>query len=463
MTMYAVHDPATLEQVGQAPVHESADVDQAVEDATRAARAWAADRDGRRASMRAAADALRHEITELARILTLEQGKPLAEAEREFGVAAQMLDYYADLEWEETISLPEREGRNLRVQNRPVGLVGTVTPWNFPISLLGVKVAPALAAGCTVISKPSATTPLSTLAYEEVLNRFLPAGVFRVLTGPNRDVNVALSRHPGIRKISFTGSTEVGIAMTQQAAATVKRVTMELGGNDPAILLEDVDVEVAAKGIASSAFRNAGQVCMAVKRVYAPRALMSDLTEALAAEASRLQLGHGLESQTTMGPMHNASQLTYVRELVDAAVGQGAQIAHGGRPGCPLPGHFLEPTVVTGVGPRMRLVAEEQFGAALPIVEYQDLHDLVDELNSQPFGLGASVWADDVDDASRVGEGLDVGTVWINQHTVVEPDAPFGGWKSSGVGRERGQWGLDAYLEQRTINARDLSEGKVKP
>jgi acyl-CoA reductase-like NAD-dependent aldehyde dehydrogenase len=320
-----------------------------------------------------------------------------------------------------------------------------------------VKLAPALVAGCTVVSKPSPTTPLSTIALVQLLNEVLPAGVLQVRTGSRRTVNVALSTLPGVRKISFTGSTEVGTAIAQQAAPTVKRVTLELGGNDPAIVLEDADAEVAARGIVGSAFRNAGQVCMAVKRVYVPRSRRGELAEAIAAEAARHVLGHGIAAGTTMGPMHNAAQLQLVRGLVDSAVGAGARVVTGGTAGCDLPGYFLSPTVVADAEPGMDLVDQEQFGAALPIVAYDDLDATIAHVNAGEFGLGASVWSPDAGRAHAVASRLEAGTVWINQHTLVEPDAPFGGWKASGIGRERGRWGLEEYLETRVINARPHS------
>lgn len=451
---YEVFDPATLEVVGQAPEHTTEDVEQAVAAARAAAPRWAADREARRAALRAAAALVRRDLDSLAALLSREQGKPKAEAAGEFSVAAGLFEYYADLPWDEVEPLQPRADRRLEVQYRPVGVVGTITPWNFPISLLCVKLAPALVAGCTVVAKPSPSTPLSTIALVNLLNEVLPAGVLQVRTSSRRTVNVALSTSPGIRKISFTGSTEVGISIAQQAASTVKRVTMELGGNDPAVVLDDADMEATARGIVASAFRNAGQVCMAVKRVYVPRSRSRELGEAIAIEASRHVLGHGIDAGTTMGPMHNESQLKLVHGLVDSAVGAGARIITGGRPGCDLPGYFLSPTVVMDAEPGMDLVEQEQFGAALPIVAYDSLEDTIAGVNAGEFGLGASVWSPDQDRAHAVASQLEAGTVWINQHTVVEPDAPFGGWKASGSGRERGRWGLEEYLETRVINAR---------
>ncbi|GAC1372342.1 MAG: aldehyde dehydrogenase family protein [Pseudarthrobacter sp.] len=454
---YEVHDPATLELVGHAPENTAEDVELAVAAARTASPGWAADREVRRSALRAGAALIRRDLDGLATLLSREQGKPKADAAGEFSVAASLFEYYADLEWDEAQQLTPRADRSLEVQYRPVGIVGTITPWNFPISLLCVKLAPALVAGCTVIAKPSPSTPLSTIALVNLLNEVLPAGVLQSRTSSRRTVNVALSTSPGIRKISFTGSTEVGISIAQQAASTVKRVTMELGGNDPAIVLDDADIAVTARGIVGSAFRNAGQVCMAVKRVYVPRSRSADLAEAIAAEAARHVLGHGIAEGTTMGPMHNESQLKLVHGLVDSAVGAGARIITGGNPGCDLPGYFLSPTVVIDAEPGMDLVEQEQFGAALPIVAYDNLDETITALNAGEFGLGASVWSPDQERAYATASRIEAGTVWVNQHTLVEPDAPFGGWKASGVVSASGRWGLEEYLETRVINARPHS------
>ncbi len=452
---YDIFDPATLEKIGVAPQHSQADVEQAVAHASIAAKAWASDLPMRREALQRVSALIRERRGELGEILSREQGKPLAEATQEFAVAADVFAYYAQLAWEESENLPDRADRRLSIQHRPVGLVGTITPWNFPISLLAVKLAPALAAGCTVIAKPAPTTPLSTIALVELVNQVLPPHVVQTRTSSNRAVNVALSTLPRVRKISFTGSTDVGISVATQSLQSVKRVTLELGGNDPAIVLPDADVAATARGIVASAFRNAGQVCMAVKRVYAPRSLETELTEAISAEVAKHVLGHGVAEGTTMGPMHNASQLATVQDMIDQALSSGARVVHGNNRGTDLPGYFLSPTVIANASDGMRIVDEEQFGNALPIVGFDDENALIRMLNAQEFGLGSSLWTPDEERAHELASQLETGTVWINQHTVVELDAPFGGWKASGVGRERGRWGLDEYLETRTINVRD--------
>ncbi|MBD7996480.1 aldehyde dehydrogenase family protein [Arthrobacter sp. Sa2CUA1] len=451
-TTYEVFDPATLEVVGTAPLHTAEDMERAVALAGTAAAAWAADRGARRSALRSIAAAVRTQSGRLGEILSREQGKVLREAVMEFQVAAGLFDYYADLEWDQTEQLPERDGRRLSVDYRPVGLVGAITPWNFPISLLAVKLAPALVAGCTVIAKPSPSTPLSTIALVELMNGFLPPHVLTSVTGRGV-LSRALSTLPGVRKISFTGSTEVGTAIMAQAAPTVKRVTLELGGNDPAIVLPDADPAFTAAGIIGSAFRNAGQVCMAVKRVFVPRSLAGELTEALAAAAAGLVVGRGLDAGTSMGPMHNAAQRDLVASLVTQAVNDGGKLAFGGGTGTSLPGYFMEPTIISDAPHNTPLVCSEQFGSALPVSVYDDVEDVLAQLNAQEFGLGASVWTPDLDRAGELAARIEAGTVWINQHTQVELDAPFGGWKASGMGRERGHWGLSEYLQTRTVNA----------
>jgi acyl-CoA reductase-like NAD-dependent aldehyde dehydrogenase len=449
---YEVFDPATLDIVGAVPLHQPEDVQRAIDASQKAAAGWAADRTARRSALLQAGAAIEQRSAELGRILSLEQGKVLREAVAEFTVAAGLLKHYAGMEWDEVERLPDRDGRQVSVHHRPIGLVGAITPWNFPISLLAVKLAPALISGCTVIAKPSPSTPMSSIALVDTINEFIPAGVLTCLTGRG-NLSRALSTLPGVRKISFTGSTEVGTAIMAQAAPTVKRVTLELGGNDPAIVLPDADISFTADAIAASAFRNAGQVCMAVKRVFVPRSIESQFNEALVAAAQRQVVGHGVGAATTMGPMHNAPQQDLVRGLVEQAVDDGATLAFGGGRGTELPGYFMQPTVVTHASVHTPLVATEQFGAALPVVGYDDLDATLAQLNAQEFGLGASVWSSELDRAERAAARIEAGTVWINQHTQVELDAPFGGWKASGIGRERGRWGLEEYLQTRTVNA----------
>lgn len=451
---YTVYDPATLDPVGEAPDMTAEDVDKAVQRALMASLAWMGDREARRAALRACAGAIRQEADQLGNLLSREQGKPVSEARGEFLVGAGVLDYYADLEWDLERNLPPRADRSVTVQNRPVGVVGTITPWNFPISLLLIKLAPALVAGCTVVSKPSPTTPLSTMSLVDLMNKHLPPGVLQWATSARRTVNVALAEHPKVRKLSFTGSTEVGVSLMQTAVPTVKRVTMELGGNDPAIVLDDADVEFTARSLTAAAFRNAGQVCMAPKRIFVPASLEAPILEAMAAAADEYDIGHGVIPGTTLGPMHNRGQLNTVTDLIDSSLASGGQVVTGAQSGSELPGYFLAPTVVRGLDESARLVVEEQFGAAVPVVVYDDAQGLAERLNKQPWGLGASVWSSDVDRAVKVASAIEAGTVWVNQHIQVEPDAAFGGWRMSGMGRERGIWGLEHYLEQRTLNVR---------
>lgn len=450
---YAVFDPATLLRVGTAPDFSEADVDRSVARSELAAAQWSRDLAARRELMLQAADQVRANQHDIASALTLEQGKPLRDALLEVSVCADLLEYYGGLAFEDTEQLPQRQGRTPRVQYRPVGVVGAITPWNFPLSLLMVKTAPALLAGCTVLARPSATTPLSTILLFEVLSRVLPEDVVQVCTGQDRTVSVALANHPNVRKISFTGSTGVGISLAQRALDTVKRVTLELGGNDPAIVLDDVNVEAAARQLMASAFKNSGQVCMAAKRIYVPESIASSFVDAAASVIGEFTLGHGLEPESSHGPLHNDSQLQVVSGMVAHAQAAGARVVTGGRAAeVGLPGYFYEPTLMSNCQAGMALVDQEQFGNALPIVTYRDIDDAIRQANDSEFGLGASVWGTDLDRADGVAVRLEAGTVWVNQHTVVELDAPFGGWKQSGLGRERGRAGLEPYLETRTIN-----------
>jgi acyl-CoA reductase-like NAD-dependent aldehyde dehydrogenase len=448
-----IRDPATLEVVGRAPTHGPADVDRAVAITLAAANDWSADQPARLAVLRrVAADLLQRE-DEFAQLITREQGKTLTESRAEVRSSAGLLAAAAELPWDERLPLPARDGRRVSVDRRPVGPVAAITPWNYPLALLASKLGPAMAAGCTVVVKPAMTTPLSTQLLIELIAAVTPDGVVTGVYG-DAEVSRSLSEHEGIRKVSFTGSVAVGSALMKQAARSLKRLTLELGGNDPAIVLDDVDVTETARRIVESAFRNARQVCLAVKRVYVRRGLADAMTEALAAAARETVVGHGIDQATTMGPHHASADRERVRSLIDAAVSDGGTLVVGGNPGCSLPGYFLAPAVVGRASHTTALVQQEQFGAALPIVSFDDTERLIEGLNREPHGLAASVWSADLERAETLARRLDVGTVWVNQHSVMEVDAPFGGWRLSGLGRERGIWGLEEYLETRTINVR---------
>ncbi|MEU9025578.1 aldehyde dehydrogenase family protein [Actinomadura sp. NPDC048394] len=441
---FGVVDPATGEEFDRAPDCDDTTLDAAVRAANDAWPVWRADAGARRACLAAAAAALREAAGELAPILTAEQGKPLRDAENEVARAAARFQHLADLEIAPDV-MPGTGGERVEVHWRPVGPVAAIAPWNFPLQLGAAKVAPALAAGCTVVLKPSPHTPLATLAMGRVLAGIFPPGVLNVVAGAD-PLGERLAAHPGIRKINFTGSAATGRHVAATAAPDLKRLTLELGGNDAAIVLDDADVDAVAEGLFWSAFANCGQICMAVKRVYAPAALHDDLVGALAERAAKAVVGDGMDPATQIGPIANRPQYERVRGLVAEALAGGARAAVGGAP-LDRPGFFFAPTVLAGAEAGMRIVDEEQFGPALPVVRYRDVDEAVALANATPYGLCGSVWGADTGRAAAVAARLDCGTAWVNGHMRMSLDEPFGGTKHSGLGVSGGPWGVRAHCE----------------
>jgi acyl-CoA reductase-like NAD-dependent aldehyde dehydrogenase len=339
--------------------------------------------------------------------------------------------------------------RHIELRYRPLGVAGIITPWNAPVNLAAGPLASALYTGNCAIIKPSPFTPLTTLRIGELLREVFPAGVVNVLAGGD-ELGALLTAHPGIDKISFTGSVATGKLVMASAAGTLKRVTLELGGNDAAIVLPDVDVAEVAKKLFFAATVNSGQVCMAVKRIYAHEDIFEALCAGLAAEARKAKVGDGLDPATTLGPIQNRRQYDRVRELKADAQRHG----HVEQGACPddAGGYFIAPTVVTGLGEADRLVAEEQFGPVFPVQRFSDVDDAIARANNTRFGLAASVWSRDLALAAAIAARLEVGTAWVNQHRITAADVPFGGAKESGVGRTYSRLGLEAYLEPQVIS-----------
>jgi acyl-CoA reductase-like NAD-dependent aldehyde dehydrogenase len=449
---FDVLNPATLDVVDSAPRSGEAELEQAINAAKAALPLWRQDLSARRAAVEKCTVLIRENLQDIAQTLVQEQGKPLAEATTEVVLASVFFQYFAGLDFEQKI-LKEDDANVVKLLRKPLGIVATITPWNFPLAILSWKLAPALLVGNTVISKPASTTPLSTLKLIEVLNQALPPGVLNSLSGPG-SIGAAMAKHPDIRKISFTGSVEVGRSVMRDASDTVKRLTLELGGNDPAIVLDDADVDAVAPAIFGSAFMNAGQICIAVKRVYAHETIYPKLVSKFAELAKGIKVGNGLEDGTQMGPVNNRPQLELVQSLVEDARKRGGKIEAGGE-GIPgTKGYFFQPTIVSGLDDSARLVAEEQFGPALPILPYRDVSDALERANATIFGLGASVWSNDVDRATAVAAELEAGTTWVNQHLKLEPDVPFGGLKQSGMGRELGMWGLEEFCDLQVLSVK---------
>jgi len=450
---FEVLNPATLELVDTAPRSGPEDLEQALAAAKAAQKRWCRqDLATRRKAIQQGAARIRENLQEIARILTMEQGKPLGESMIEVGIAAAFFESFASLDFEAEV-LKEDDANLVKLLRKPLGVVATITPWNFPLAILSWKLAPAILVGNAVIAKPASFTPLSTLKLIEVLNQVLPPGVVNSMSGPG-SFGAAIAQHLEIRKISFTGSVEVGRGVMRDAAQGVKRLTLELGGNDPAILLDDVDVDKVAPQIYGNAFMNAGQICIAIKRVYAHEKIYPQLVAKLSEIAEGWVVGNGLEPGTQMGPVNNEAQLQLVQELIEDGRKRGGRIQAGGESLPGAKGYFIRPTIMTDLDDSARLVAEEQFGPALPILPFRDVDDAVERANHTTFGLGASVWSGDVARASAIAAEVQAGTTWVNQHLKLEPDVPFGGRKQSGLGREMGIWGLEEFCELQVLSAK---------
>ena len=440
---FAVLDPATGEPFAEAPDQQPAELDAIVDRAYAAWRGWRADPDARAAALLAAADAVERAAPDLAPLLTREQGKPLPESHAEVARTAARLRYFATLRPQ---TQPIADGRPMHseVRWRPLGPVAAIVPWNFPLQLASAKFAPALAAGNTVVLKPSPFTPLATRMLGSILAAALPEDVLTVVTG-REPLGERLASHPGIRHVTFTGSVPTGRAVARGAASSLARVTLELGGNDAAILLDDVDVEQIADRLFWAAFRNCGQICMAVKRVYAPARRYSEVVEALAQCAKKTVVGPGLDAGSQLGPINNAPQLARVEHYAAQALADGARAAAGGYP-LDRPGYFFAPTILADVPPQNPLVTEEQFGPVLPVLPYRRIDEAVEAANGTGFGLGGSVWGSDPGQAETVAGQLECGTAWINHHGELSLAQPFAGAKESGVGVAGGPWGFYGNL-----------------
>lgn len=434
-----VVNPATGACFTQAPSFTPAELDTIIARAGAAWPAWRSDPTARRAALAAAADAVESAEDALAELLTREQGKPLAESHAEVSRTAARLRYFSELV-PETVRLAHgMRGVDSEVHWRSLGPVAAIVPWNFPVQLASAKIAPALAAGNPVVLKPSPHTPVATLLLGSVLSSVLPAGVVTVVTGPE-PLGARLVRHPGIRRVTFTGSIPTGRMVAQDSASALKRAALELGGNDAAIILDDADMDGIGDALFWSAFRNCGQVCMAVKRVYAPARRYDDAVDALAQRAKEVMVGDGMDEATRIGPVSNLPQLEKVERLVDEALADGARAAGGRR--LDGPGYFFAPTVLVDVPPDSPVVCQEQFGPVLPVLPYARLDEAVAAANSTEFGVGGSVWGTDLDRAQAVAEQLECGTAWINRHAELALDQPFTGAKNSGLGVVGGPWSL---------------------
>lgn len=445
-SLFPVEDPATGHVIASAPDATATDLDAAFTAAARALPEWAADPDGRQACLLAAAEAVAGAADELAGLVTCEQGKPLGEARVEVIGTVAALRYYAGVRLDPTV-LQDGPDARVVVRRRPVGVVAAITPWNSPVMVAGgMKIAPALAAGNTIVLKPSPLTPLATLRLGQLLAPALPPGVVNVVTGGD-DLGRWMTEHPVPRLITFTGSPRTGRLVGESAARDLKRAVLELGGNDPAIVMDDARVPDIAEALFWGAFGNAGQTCVAIKRVYAHERVHDELVAALATIADGVTVGDGRDPATQMGPLTAASQREIVSGLVADAVRHGARVAAGGAP-IDRPGFFYRPTILDSVTDGVRIVDEEQFGPALPVVAYRDVDEVVARVNASDYGLGGSVWSADPQRAGSVADRIEAGTTWVNTHRgSLWPLQPSAGLKHSGVGAELGTWGIECFTD----------------
>ena len=446
---YPVVNPATEELIAQAPDCSKEQLDAAVTAAKAAQAEWAVDEEKRRAVLVACADALRANAESLAAILTAEQGKPLAKAQNEIMGAAAWLSYSSTLESPVDI-IKDDDASRVEIHRRPLGVVAGIVPWNYPVMTTMWKLAPAMMAGNTVVLKSSPYTPLATLKVAELFKDIIPPGVANFLSGGD-DLGKWMSAHPGVAKVSFTGSTRAGKSVAASASNDLKRLLLELGGNDAAIVLPGVDPKTVAQKLYTAAFENCGQVCVAIKRIYIHKEIYPAVVAELKACVESAVVGNGTDPEVTVGPLNNAAQLARVMELAEDAKADGGQFITGGeRMGDK--GYFYAPTLVTGLPRHSRLVVEEQFGPIVPLLEFSDIDELIAHLNQSKFGLAGSVWSPDVAEATAIAARLETGTVWINQHLAMIPQAPVSGRKWSGVGVENGQLGFESYSELQTLS-----------
>ncbi len=446
---FDVINPATEQVVAACPRADLTQLNQAVAAAKAAFPAWAATPLAERARLLVKlADAIDARAPELAALLTQEQGKPLGGAFYELGIASGDVRGFAAMDLPATVLVDDAQRKVIR-QRLPLGVVVAITPWNFPVIAVMAKLAPALLAGNTVIVKPAPTTPLSTLRIGELCADIFPPGVVNVITDVN-DLGNALTSHPDVAKVTFTGSTATGRKVMGSAAPTLKRLTLELGGNDAAIVLDDVNPQEIAPKLFFAAMVNSGQVCLAAKRIFVHESIYDAVCAELAKLAEGAIVGNGLDDGVQFGPVQNRMQFEKLQAIIEDARQQGRIIA-GGQPH-QGPGYFIHPTVVSGLPDSARLVCEEQFGPVMPVLKYATVDEAIQRANASEYGLGATVWSADVERATQVAQRLETGTVWVNKHLDLTTDVSYGGTKQSGYGVELGQQGLEEFTQLRILN-----------
>lgn len=450
----SVINPSTGETIVECPRGTKQHINDAVAAAKAAYPAWAARPQSERAALlNKLADKIEARTDEIARVLTSEQGKPLAEAQGEVAFTAAFIRYFSSLDLPMKV-LEDSDKRHVEMYRMPLGVVAAITPWNFPLLIVAFKLPPALLVGNTMVLKPAPTTPLTSLILGEICNEVFPAGVVNVVTDKN-DLGDVLTNHPDVAKVSFTGSTATGKKVMASAAGTIKRITLELGGNDAGIVLDDAKPAEVAPGIFAGAMWNSGQVCIALKRLYVHESIYDEMCSELAKLADAAIVDDGFAQGVQFGPLQNAMQFEKVKGFLDDAKANGNVIAGGEV--MDRPGYFIRPTIVRDVTDGAKIVDEEQFGPILPVIKYKNVDDVIARANASPYGLGGSVWSSDADKAAKLALKLEAGTVWVNKHIDLDPTLPFAGAKQSGLGIEFAEEGLAEFTQVRVINRTPLN------
>ena len=448
-----VINPANEQVIGQVPVCGKDELDEAVAAARAAFKTWKnTPIEERRAAIMAISGAIKENAEELYRLLTSEQGKPHEQARGEIYGAAGMAAAQSTLSLEEEI-VQDDDTRLMRVRRVPVGVVGGIVPWNFPVMMAIQKIVPAMLSGCTIVLKPSPFTPLTTLRIAELIADKVPAGVVNIITGED-DLGPMITSHPDIDKITFTGSTATGKKIMEGASADLKRITLELGGNDASIVLPDADPKKVAEQLFWSSFSNAGQICVAAKRVYIHEDIYDELSAAIVEYAKTVKVGDGSEQGTGVGPIQNRKQYERVIELIEDAKANGYKFLLGGDVDPSGTGFYVPITILDNPPEDARIVAEEQFGPVMPLMKFSSEEEVIARANNTEYGLAGAVWTGDPERGVKIAEQLETGTVWINEYLHLSPFAPFGGHKQSGFGAEYGKEGLKEFTYPQVITVR---------
>ena len=448
-----VINPATEEVVGQVPSAGQDELDRAVAAARRAFQSWKKTTpEERQKVVQAIAATIKENADELFRLLTSEQGKPHNQAQQEIYGAAGLAAAQSTLRLEDVINQDE-DTRLSRTRRVPVGVVGGIVPWNFPIMMAIQKIVPALVAGCTIVLKPSPFTPLTTLRVAELIKDAVPAGTVNIITGEDT-LGPLITEHPDIDKITFTGSTATGKKIMEGASGDLKRITLELGGNDASIVLPDADVQKVAEQLFWSSFSNAGQVCIAAKRIYIHEDIYDDLSKAIADYAKTVVVGDGSQQGTGVGPIQNKKQYERVLDLIQDAKDNGYKFLTGGDKDPSGTGYYVPITILDNPPEDARIVAEEQFGPVMPLMKFASVDEVIERANNSEYGLAGAVWTKDTDKGVEIAEQLETGTVWINEFMQLSPFAPFGGHKQSGFGAEYGIDGLKEFTYPQVITVK---------